>query len=102
MRGVSLQHAFKVFGCAALIVLLAQCGDGGAQEGQHPCDSDAVHAEDATSHTSPVVYSVDIFACWKRPGDKNQITAKEAWLGCNANVKQKGNNIRLYAATWEN
>jgi hypothetical protein len=74
----------------------------GVNEGQVTIASYTLHYEDGTTHSVPVVNRMDIFAFWKRPGDRNQSSAKEAWVGSNANVKKNGNNIRLYAATWEN
>jgi len=74
----------------------------GVDEGQVTIGSYTLHYEDGTTHTIPVVNRVDIFAFWKRPGERNPTSAKEAWEGSNGYVKKNGNHIRLYAATWEN
>ena len=78
------------------------CAAYGVNEGQVTIANYILHYEDGTAHTIPVVNRVDIFAFFKRPGEKTPTAAKEAWVGSNPNVKKNGVNIRLFAATWEN
>jgi hypothetical protein len=74
----------------------------GVNEGQITIGNYILHYDDGSAHKIPIVNRQDTFAFWKRPNEKEQITAKEAWVGSNPRVKDKGFQIRLFVATWEN
>jgi hypothetical protein len=71
------------------------------EEGPIPIASFILRYQDGTTHSIQVVNRQDVFAFWKRPGD-TPTAAKEVWQGSNAKVKNNGNSIRLFAATWDN